>query len=104
MRKAHVTSLIGLIAFATCFPASRPPETASPATGMTVRSANRSRAPPPPAAIWDWDGSDRFWAWLSMAVPPTHAAATIGILDASGDPQLLAHLRSALDGNIELDW
>ena len=48
----------------------------------------------------DWDGSDR--VELSLLAPTSYAPGSGDKLHASGDPQVLAHLRIR-DGNVEMD-
>jgi len=48
----------------------------------------------------DWDGSDH--VGLSVLAPATYTPGANDKLHASGDPQVLAHLR-ILDGNVEMD-
>ncbi len=98
MRKP-VTSLIGLIAFATCF------SVAAARNGFARDWDDRPECKPVAGATatsrdLDWDGSDS----LGLAVDgrATYTRGSDDRIHASGDPQLLAHLR-VRDGNIELD-
>jgi Putative auto-transporter adhesin, head GIN domain len=105
MQKFAIVAIIGLSALAACVGAAAAIGKDS-GDGMDFSTFNdrpRCEAVAGATAIsrdLDWDGSDH--AGLAVAANATYTPGTDNKVHASGDPQVLAHLR-VHDGDIELD-
>ena len=107
MHKLAFVALIGITASAACFGAAAAIGGKDFGSGLEDFSLfdHRPSCEAVPGATastrdLDWDGSDH--VGLSIYGPATYTPGSVDRLHASGDPQILAHLRIR-DGNIELD-
>jgi hypothetical protein len=107
VHKLAIIAVIGLTASAACIGAAFAIGGKDFSNGLEDFSLfdGRPRCEAVPAANaaardLDWDGSDR--VGLSVLAPATYTPGGSDKLHASGDPQVLAHLRIR-DGNIEMD-
>lgn len=107
VHKLATVALIGLTASAVCFGAAAAIGGKDFVEGMGNFSLFDGRpvceavaAASASTRDLDWDGSDH--VGLSILAPTTYAPGGSDKLHASGDPQVLAHLRIR-DGNIEMD-
>ncbi len=107
MHKLALVALVGITASAACFGAAAAIGGKDFGSGLEDFSLfdHRPSCEAVPGATagtrdLDWDGSDH--VGLSIYGPATYTPGSGDKLHASGDPQILAHLRIR-DGNIELD-
>ena len=107
MHKLALVALIGLTGSAACFGAAAAIGGKDFGNGFDGLSLFDGRprceaVPGANAAVrdLDWDGSDH--VGLSVLGPATYTPGSGDKLHATGDPQVLAHLRIR-DGNIEMD-
>lgn len=106
MHKLAIVALIGLTASAACFGAAAAIGGKEFGDGLDLSFlGDRPRCEAVPNATansrdLDWDGSDH--VGLSVGGHASYTPGTDNKVHASGDPQILAHLR-VRDGNIELD-
>jgi hypothetical protein len=106
MHKLALVALIGLTGSAACIGAAAAIGGRDFADNMDLSMfGDRPRCEVVPGATatsrdLEWDGSDH--VGLSVGGHATYTPGTDNKVHASGDPQLLAHLR-VRDGNIELD-
>jgi len=107
VHKLATVALIGLTASAVCFGAAAAIGGKDFAEGLGNFSLFDGRPACEAVAAasastrdLDWDGSDH--VGLSILAPATYAPGGSDKLHATGDPQVLAHLRIR-DGNIEMD-
>jgi len=107
MHKLALVALVGITASAACIGAAAAIGGKDFGSGLEDFSLfdHRAYCEAVPGATastrdLDWDGSDH--VGLSVYGPATYTPGSGDKLHASGDPQILAHLRIR-DGNIELD-